>query len=107
MEHDFTLAGTETVETLPKCSQRSIALPPSTIASESGLDGLNEILISERFCQELYGTTFHRLHGHRDVGVRCDENDRHLPVRRGKVTLKFKTASSRHSHVEYQASRAV
>src|SRR6516164_10425497 len=103
MEHDFTLAGTETIETLPERGQGSITLTSSTIASESGLDGLNEVLVSERFCQELYGTTFHRLHGHWDVGVCCDENDRHLPVRRGKVTLKFKTASSRHSHVEYQA----
>src|SRR5262249_49367481 len=32
---------------------------------------------------------------------------RHLPVRRGKVALKLETASSRHSHVENQASRAV
>jgi hypothetical protein len=30
-----------------------------------------------------------------------------LPVRRRKVALKLETASPRHSHVEYQASRAI
>jgi hypothetical protein len=33
--------------------------------------------------------------------VRRNEDDRHLPVCRGKVALKVKTASTRHSHVEY------
>jgi hypothetical protein len=47
------------------------------------------------------------LYGHRNVAVRRDEDDRHLPVRRGKVALKLKTASPRHSNVEHQASRAV
>src|SRR5262245_58942154 len=101
LEHDFTFARTEAVETLPERSQGSITLPSGPIASKPGLNCLNKVLISERFCQELYGTTLHRLHGHRDVGVRCDEDDRHRPVCRGKVTLKFKTASSWHSHVEH------
>src|SRR6516164_817092 len=107
MEHNFALAGTETIETLPERGQGSITLTSSTIANESGLDGLDEVLVSERFCQELYGTTFHRLHGHWDIGVCCDEDNWYLPVRRGKVALKLKTGSSWHSHVEYQASRAV
>src|SRR5262245_58886242 len=107
MEHDLTLAGAERVETLPERSQSPITLPSGTITSQSGFDRLNEVLITERLCQELYGTSLHRLHGHRNVSVRCDEDDRHLPVCRGEVALKLKTASARHSHVEYQASRAV
>jgi hypothetical protein len=47
------------------------------------------------------------LHGHRNVAVRRNEDDRHLPVRSGKVALKLETASPRHSNVEQQASRAV
>jgi hypothetical protein len=39
--------------------------------------------------------------------VRCNENDRHLPVRRGEVALKLETALPRHSHVEHQTSRSV
>jgi hypothetical protein len=37
----------------------------------------------------------------------CNEDDRHLPVRSGKVALKLKTASPWHAHVEDQASRAL
>src|SRR5262245_33767618 len=107
MEHDLTLAGAERVETLPDSSRSPITLPSGAIASESGFDGLNEVLITEWLGQELYGTSLHRLHGHRDVGVRRDEDNRHLPVCRSKVALKLEAASPRHSHVEYQASRAV
>ena len=93
LDHDLTLAGAERFETLPERTQGPIALPTGTIASEAGLDRVEKLLITERFCEELYGTALHRLHGHRDVGMRCDEDDRHLPVRRGKVALKLKTAS--------------
>jgi hypothetical protein len=44
------------------------------------------------------------LHGHRDVGVRCNEDDWHLPPRRGKIALKLETACARHSDVEQQAN---
>ena len=107
LDHDLPLAGAERFETLPEPIQGPITLPTGTIASEAGLDGVEEVLITERFCEELYGTALHRLHGHRDVAMRCDEDDRHLPVRRGKVALKLKAASPRHSNVEHQASRAV
>src|SRR5262245_2990545 len=107
MEHDLTLTRAERVETPPERRQSPITLPSGTIASQSGFNGLNEILITERLCQELDGAALHRLHGHRDVGVRCDEDNRHLPICRGKVALKLKTASPWHSHVEDQASRTV
>src|SRR5262245_16103919 len=107
MEQDLTLTGAECVETLPERSQGPITLPSARIAGQSGCDRLNEILITERLCQKLYGAALHRLHGHRDVGVRCDKDNRHLPICRGKVALKLKTTSPRHSHVEYEAGRAV
>src|SRR5262249_55259481 len=107
LEHDLTLAAGERVKTLSQSIQGLLTLPPGPVASKSSLDGLDEVLITERFRQELHGAALHRLHGHRDIGVRCDEDDGHLPVRRGKVALKLETASSRHSHVEYQASRPV
>jgi len=95
------------VETLPERTQGPIVLAASKIASEAGLDSLEKILIAKRFGEEFYGTALHRLHGHRNVAVRRHENDRHLPVGRGKVALKFETASSRHSNIEHQASWAV
>ena len=88
-------------------TQGLVTLPTGTIASEARLDGIEQILITEWLGKELYGTALHGLDGHRDVGVRGDENDRQLPVRRGKVALKLKAACPRHSNVEHQASRAV
>src|SRR6202040_383958 len=50
-------------------------LTAGTIASKAGLDSVEEILVTERFCEEFYGTALHGLHGHRNVPVRCDEDD--------------------------------
>src|SRR5215831_17058131 len=88
MEHDLSFPRAEAIESLPQCSQRLVPLPSGAIASESALDGLNEVVITERFCQELYGTALHRLHGHRHVRVRSDEDDGYLPVRCRQVSLK-------------------
>src|SRR5262249_18796878 len=104
MEHDVPLAGAKRVEALPERSQCPLALSTVAIASEAGIDGVKQILITEWLCEELQGTALHRLHRHRHVGVRCDENDRHLPVCSGKLALKLKTTSPRHPHIEYEAS---
>ena len=95
------------LETLFERTQGLVTLPTGTIASEAGLDSIEEVLITEWLREELDGTALHRLHGHRDVAVRGDEDDRELPVRRGKLALKLKAASPRHSNVEHQAGRAV
>src|SRR5215469_8099527 len=89
MEHDLTLAGAEYVETRPEQGKCSFTLLTGAIASEAGLDGVKKILSTERFCKELDCTPLHRLHGHRHVGIGCNEDDRHLPVRSGKVALKL------------------
>src|SRR5215471_5619176 len=107
MEHDVTLAGTERVVTFPERGQCPFTLPSGTIASEARLNGIKQVLITERFGEELYRTALHCLHGHRYIRVRCHEDDRYLPVCSGKLALKLKAASPRHSHVEYQASRAL
>ena len=86
--------------------QGPITLPAGAIPRKAGLDGLDEVLITKWFREELQGAALHRLDSHRNVGVRCNENDRQLSVRRGKVALKLETASPRHSHVEHKATRA-
>ena len=107
LSHDLTLAGAERFEALPEHTQGPVALPTCTIASEAGLDGVEKFLITERLCEKLYGTALHRLHGHRNVAVRGDEDDRNLLVRSSKVALKLKTALPRHSNVEHQTARAI
>ena len=56
--HDLALAGAERFETLPEPTQGPITLPTGTIASEAGLDGVEEVLITERFCEELMAPPF-------------------------------------------------
>src|SRR6266481_8400039 len=65
MEHDLTLAWAERVEALPERSQSPFTLPAGTIASETGLHGVKQVLITEWLCNELHRTALHRLHGHR------------------------------------------
>ena len=84
-----------------------IIFPPGTIASEAGFDSVKEVLIAEWLGEKLDGTALHRLDRHRHVGVRCDKDDRELPVRRGQLALKLETALPRQSHVEHQAAGAV
>jgi len=53
VEHDFTLSGAERAETLPERGQCPFTLSTGTIASEAGLDGVKQFLITERLCEEL------------------------------------------------------
>src|SRR5262245_24404079 len=105
LNHDLALAGAQRLKTLPKHTRHILTLSTGTIASETGLDRVEEFLITERLREELYCTALHRLHGHRNVGMRRDKNDWKLPVRGGKIALKLETALPRHSNVEHHASR--
>ena len=107
LNHDLALPGAQRFEALPEGGQSLFILPPSTIAREAELNGVEEVLITERLRQELNGTALHRLHRHRDVAVPCDEDDREFPVRRGELALKIKTALPRQSDVEDQAGGAI
>ena len=105
LDHDLALTGAKRVETFPEHSQRLFALLTGTIASQTSFDCIEKVLITERFREELYGPPFHCLHGHRDVAVRCDEDDWQLPVRGGKLAEardRLALAISRH-----EAGRAV
>ena len=66
LNHDLALPGAQRLEAFPEGGQSLFILPPSTIAREAELNGVEEILITERLCQELNGTALHRLHRHRE-----------------------------------------
>ena len=107
LNHDLALPGAERLEAFPEGGQSFFILPPGTIASEAELNGVEELLITERLRKELNGTTLHRLHRHRDVAVPCDEDDWEFSVRRGELALKIKTALPRQPDVEDQAGGAI
>src|SRR5258707_4758575 len=107
LNHDLVLLGAQRLEAFPEGGQSSFILPPNTIASEAELNGVEELLITERLRKELNGATLHRLHRHRDVAVPCDEDDWELPVRGGELALKIKTALPGQPDVEDQAGGAI
>jgi hypothetical protein len=53
--HDLALAGAESVETLLERTQGLISLPTGSVAGKAGLDSVEAILVTERFCDEFYG----------------------------------------------------
>ena len=107
LNHDLALPGAQRFEAFPEGGQSFLILPPGAITREADLNGVEELLITERLGKELNGTTLHRLHRHRDVAVPCDEDDWEFPVRRGELALKFKTALPRQPDVENQAGGAI
>ena len=107
LNHDLALPGTQQLETFPQRGQSFLILPPGAITREAELNGVQELLITERLRKELNGTTLHRLHRHRDVAVACDEDDWEFPIRRGELALKIKTALPRQPDVEDQAGGAI
>jgi hypothetical protein len=70
------------------------------------MNGIEEILITERLGKELNSATLHRLHRHRDVAVPGDEDDWDLSVGRRELALKIQTALPRQSHIEDQTGGA-
>src|SRR4029077_10697929 len=107
LNHDLALPGAQRLEAFPEGGQSFFILPPSTIAREAELHGVEELLIAERLGQELNGTTLHRLHRHGNIAMACDEDDWDLSVRRSELALKIKAASSRQSDVEHQANGTI
>src|SRR6202790_5245751 len=107
LNHDLALPGAQGLEAFPERGQSFLILPPSAITIEAELNGVEELLITERLRKELNGTTLHRLHRHRDVAATCDEDDREFPVRRGELALKIKTALPRQPDVEDQAGGSI
>ncbi len=82
MDHDFPFTGAKRIETRPKYTQGTLSLPTGPIAREASFDSFEEVLISEGFGEKLYGAPLHRLHAHRDVGVRRHKDDWELSIRR-------------------------
>jgi hypothetical protein len=74
------------------------------IPLDAGRYGVKQRLIAYGFSQEVDGSGLHCLHGHRNVAMTGQENDR-LPVTVcSEMVLQVEAARSRHPNVEDQAS---
>src|SRR4029453_16931385 len=107
LHHDLAFAWAERVKSLSELVFRFCALSTRAIPGKTSLDGIEQVLIPEWLGQELDGSSLHRLHAHRDIAMRRDENDGQFAVCRGQRALEVESTRARHSHVDDQASRAV
>src|SRR3984885_15894092 len=107
LNHDIALPGTQRCEALRESDQDLPVLPRGTVTSEAEVNGVEKGLIAERFGEKLDSPAFHRLHGHGDVAVSGDENDRKLPVGYRELALKIEAALAGQTHVENQAGGAI
>src|SRR5262245_20358008 len=82
-------------------------LASTTVAFQSLLNGIEQILIAERLGQKLHSSCFHRLHAHWDVTMPSDENDRNHNVCLGHALLQIEAAEPFESHIEQQTARHV
>src|ERR1700733_10816142 len=103
LDHPLAFPWGERFEAPSECIQVLFILTPSTIASKADLDRVYQVLITERLGQELNGTAFHRLHGHRDVTVPRYADDRDLDIRLRKLALKIQAARPGQPNVEDEA----
>src|ERR1700722_4882512 len=103
LDHYLAFPWGERFEAPSERIQGLFIFTPSTIASKAELDRVDQVLITERLGQELNGTAFHRLHGHRDVAVPRYEDDRDLDIRLRKFALNIQAARPGQSNVEDEA----
>jgi len=65
------------------------------IARNRLLNGVEELLVTERFREKLHGSSLHGLHRHWNVTMSSDEHDLDRRIHAGNLALKIKTAQSR------------
>ena len=70
-------------------------------------DPIQQVLIAERFLQEVHGTVLHGLHCHGDVTVSRDEDDRHQRAARIELLLQLQAAHARHADIKHEATPAL
>jgi hypothetical protein len=74
---------------------------------ENRIYGIEEILLAAGFVQKGHRTGCKGALSRIVIGVRRDEDDRDVPVRRHELTLELESVHARHPHIENQACRLV
>lgn len=107
LSQNCTLARCQDFESRPERAQCLLILAAFTVLSESKIDRVQKILISERLGEKLDGARLHRLHAHRDVAMSGHEDDRESDARHGESSLKIQSTTTRQSRIEDNTSSAI
>jgi hypothetical protein len=69
------------------------------------LDGVQQVIVTERFREELDGPGFHGAYRHRDVTMAGNEDDRKVDLDLGQFLLEIKATPARQLYIKNQAAR--
>src|SRR5208283_3676193 len=105
--HDLPLALGKLVVTRHQRREARRVAAPCAIALDRRMDRIEQHLIVERLGEELGRAGLHRTHGHRNVAVSGDEDDRESDTCFRKLLLKREPAHAGQPHVEHEAGRYV
>ena len=69
------------------------------------MNGIEQHLVIERFGEKLGGAGLHRAHGHRNVAMPADEDDRKSDPRFRELLLKRESTHAGQPNVQHEATR--
>src|SRR5262249_34040246 len=107
LNKDLALPSVQRVKALSEIHQNFFVFPACAVTRKADLNCVKEILVAEGLRQELDSAAFHGLHGHRDVAMPRDEDDRDVPVSRGELALKIETALTWQSDIEHETAGTI
>src|SRR6267378_479568 len=84
-----------------------LLLTSGTISLQCDANGIQQILISEWLSEELDCSSLHGANSHWNVAVTGEKNYWNVNMSPCKLVLKIESTQSRHSDVEYKATRHI
>src|SRR5579863_9006863 len=77
------------------------------VALERDLNRIEEILVAERLGEKFHRSGLHGAHGHRNIAVSGDENDRNANVGLGELGLEIESADPRQPDIKDEAGGGI
>src|SRR3984957_6843026 len=92
---DFALSWRERCEAFPQRRNFHPSLASRAIPLQRDLNRIQQILVAERFGEELDGSRLYGPHGHRDVTVGANKDNRDINLRLRQLALEIEPTHSR------------
>src|SRR5713226_3064765 len=102
--HDLALACGQRLVAVSQLAKLTLLLARHTVAVQSLVDRIQQVLVPEGLSKELHRAGFHGLHRHRNISMPGDEDDGNPDARIRQLALKVQTVHTRKSHVQNKAT---
>src|ERR1700682_4149812 len=105
--HDLAFACGQRLVALTQFGKLNVLMTNHPVSVQSLVNRIQQVLVSKGLGQEFDRAGFHGLHGHRNISVPGDEDDRNAQAGVSQLALKIQTVNSRKSYVQNQAAWTV